>query len=179
MSSHLEGDWERLASILDPSRMKKKLDVTTKKLGAHAASAVKKAIVGGSPGGKTFTANHPFTVAGKGSSKPLVNDGDLVGSITHEDVSLNTVWVGVKKGARSKSGSDIVAIAWVHEFGYTIRVTEAMRTYLHRQGLHLKKTTEYIVIPERSFLRATLNDPAFKEEVGGMYLEALKELFMP
>ncbi len=179
MSSGLEGDWEKLASILDPKRMQAKLGVTTKKAGVHAASAVKKAIVEGSPGGKTFAANHPFTVSQKGSSKPLINNGDLVGSITHEEVGLNTVWVGVKKGSRSKNGGDIVDIAWVHEFGCTIRVTERMRAYLHGQGLHLKQSTEYIVIPERSFLRATLNDSAFREEIGELYIETLKELFLP
>lgn len=179
MSGGLEGDWDKLANILDPKRMQAKMSVTTKKAGIHAVSTVKKAIVEGSPGGNAFTANHPFTAAKKGSSKPLIDDGDLVGSITHEEVGLNTVWVGVKKGARSASGGDISDIAWVHEFGCTVRVTEKMRKYLHGQGLHLKPTTEYIRIPERSFLRATLNDPAFREEIGGKYLDALKELFLP
>ena len=179
MSSGLEGGWDKLASILDPKRMQATMSVTTKKAGVHAVSAVKKTIVEGSPGGNAFTANHPFTVAKKGSSKPLINDGDLVGSITHEDVGLNVVWVGVKKGSRSKDGGDLVDIAWVHEFGCSIRVTERMRVYLHSQGLHLKPATEYIRIPERSFLRAALNDSAFKEDIGGLYLDALKELFLP
>lgn len=38
--------------------------------------------------------------------------------------------------------------------GCTIPVTDKMRAYLHRIGVHLKPTTTQIVIPERSFLRA-------------------------
>lgn len=44
-------------------------------------------------------------------------------------------------------------LAGIHEYGCTIPVTPKMRAYLHRIGVHLKKTTTQIVIPERSFLR--------------------------
>ena len=38
------------------------------------------------------------------------------------------------------------------EFGCNIRVTDKMRNYLHVMGLHLKKSTQEIRIPERSFI---------------------------
>ena len=44
-------------------------------------------------------------------------------------------------------------LAAIHEYGCKIPVTPEMRAYLHRKGLHLKATTKYITIPERSFLR--------------------------
>lgn len=44
-------------------------------------------------------------------------------------------------------------LAGIHEYGCRIKVTDKMRAYLHSQGLHLKKSTEYITIPERAFLR--------------------------
>ena len=44
-------------------------------------------------------------------------------------------------------------LAGIHEYGCKIKVTDKMRAYLHRQGLHLKDSTEYITIPERAFLR--------------------------
>lgn len=44
-------------------------------------------------------------------------------------------------------------LAGIHEYGCKIQVTEKMRRYLHSQGLHLKKETKYITIPERAFLR--------------------------
>lgn len=56
------------------------------------------------------------------------------------------VEVGVLKG-ESKW------LASIHEYGCDIPVTDKMRKYLAWQGLHLKKTTTRIHIPERSFLR--------------------------
>lgn len=44
-------------------------------------------------------------------------------------------------------------LAKIHEYGVTINVTDKMRGYLASQGLHLKKTTTTIHIPERSFIR--------------------------
>ena len=49
-------------------------------------------------------------------------------------------------------------LAAIHEYGCKIKVTPKMRAYLHSQGLHLKKTTGYITIPERSFLRAGFDE---------------------
>lgn len=43
--------------------------------------------------------------------------------------------------------------AAIHEYGCKIEVTPKMRKYLASQGLHLKASTKYITIPERSFLR--------------------------
>lgn len=45
-------------------------------------------------------------------------------------------------------------LAAIHEYGLDIAVTPKMRAYLHSQGLHLKKETTHIHIPERSFLRS-------------------------
>ena len=43
-----------------------------------------------------------------------------------------------------------------NEFGARIKVTKKMRGYLAAAlGVHLKKTTTEIIIPERSFLRST------------------------
>ncbi|AJK64940.1 MULTISPECIES: hypothetical protein [Bacillus] len=55
--------------------------------------------------------------------------------------------VGVLDGDRQM-------IAAVHEFGCRIAVTDRMRNYLAAKGLYLKKDTQFINIPERSFLRA-------------------------
>lgn len=57
------------------------------------------------------------------------------------------VEVGVLKGQHAW-------LASIHEYGCNIPVTPEMRAYLHRQGLHLKKSTTSIRIPERPFLRA-------------------------
>jgi hypothetical protein len=176
--SHLEGDWNRIANILNPARMRAKLEQAGKRVGLAGVAAVKKGIVNGAPGGEALQPLHPFTTAAKGSTKPLIDHGDLVGSITHETPDINTVWIGVKKASAGRNG-DMANIAAVHEFGRTIKVTPKMRAYLHHKGLHLFPQTEYIHIPERSFLRATLNDPEFRQKIGEVYLRALSEAFFP
>ena len=52
----------------------------------------------------------------------------------------------------------MVVVAGVHEYGVKIRVNDKMRSYLHYQGLHIKDSTEYIEIPERSFIRSTFDE---------------------
>lgn len=56
-------------------------------------------------------------------------------------------------GIFGEDNSKILMIAHVNEFGCQIDVTDKMRNYLHVIGLHLKKDTRVINIPERSFLR--------------------------
>jgi hypothetical protein len=57
------------------------------------------------------------------------------------------VEVGVLKGEHAW-------LASIHEYGLDIEVTPEMRAFLHGKGLHLRKDTTHIKIPERSFLRA-------------------------
>ena len=59
----------------------------------------------------------------------------------------------IKIGIFSESGSDVLIIASVNEFGVSIKVTEKMRRYLHANGLHLRNSTNNIKIPERAFIR--------------------------
>ena len=176
--SHFEGDWGKVANIFNPARMREMLGQAGKKVGLAGVAAVKKGIVSGAPGGQRFQPILSFTAEAKGSTKPLIDHGDLVGSITHETPDINTVWIGVKKASAGRNGN-MANIAAVHEFGCTIRVTPRMRAYLHFRGLHLRPETEYIRIQERSLLRATLNDPEFRQKVGEIYLRALSEAFLP
>lgn len=64
-----------------------------------------------------------------------------------ELIDGTSVEVGVIKGEHKW-------LASIHEYGLDIPVTDKMRRYLAAQGLHLKKSTTHIHIPERSFLRA-------------------------
>lgn len=60
---------------------------------------------------------------------------------------------GKKVSVGVLGGGESAWLASIHEYGCKIPVTEKMRKYLGATGLHLKKTTKYIVIPERGFLR--------------------------
>lgn len=51
-------------------------------------------------------------------------------------------------------GGDYAYLAGIHEYGCRIKVTPEMRAFLHYHGIHLKKETQEIVIPERSFIRS-------------------------
>jgi phage gpG-like protein len=167
--------------------MRAKLEQAGKRVGLAGVAAVKKGIVSGAPGGQTFTPLSPFTIWMRTafSTKPLIDHGDLVGSITHENPDLNTVWIGVKKGAKGKNG-DMANIAAVHEFGCTIKVTDKMRRgfaarwkSIDGKGWGIRKETQYIVIPPRPFLAPTLNDPEFLDKITKIYALALKEAFFP
>lgn len=65
-------------------------------------------------------------------------------------------------------------IAAVHEFGINIAVTPKMRGFLASQGLYLKKETQFIRIPERSFIRAGWdnNEDAILDRCEGFLREA-------
>jgi len=135
-----------------------------------------------SPGGKRILPLKPMTIAmrklprkssktGKGrrgSTKALIDNGDLIGSINAKQEQPGWWTVGVHRSARSKSGTSMVNIALIHEKGtraFTITVTPKMHRFsifLMIQGvLHApwpvgKKLN--MKIPARPFL-----EPAYKE----------------
>jgi len=67
-------------------------------------------------------------------------------------------------GIQADEGSKILMIAYVNEFGFQIDVTDKMRAYLGATGLHLKKETTHINIPERSFIRGGYDENKAKME---------------
>ncbi len=81
---------------------------------------------------------------------PVVED---LARIKRELLALSKMRIHV--GILGDADGDLLMIAAVHEYGCTIKVTERMRGYLHHVGLHLKKSTDQINIPERSFIRAS------------------------
>lgn len=81
-----------------------------------------------------------------------VKDTSNVDKLLKRLASLNKKTIEV--GILGSADSEILMIAGVNEFGQNITVTEKMRAYLHSIGIHLKKETTQIVIPERSFIRA-------------------------
>lgn len=59
----------------------------------------------------------PATIARKGSSKILIDKGDLLNAINYQIVDSFTFFVGVPKSAPDKDGEPIVQIAIIMEFG--------------------------------------------------------------
>lgn len=64
-------------------------------------------------------ANKPLTIEAKGSSTPLIDHGDLIGSIKPHKVSLDgdTWFVGILKNAKTSDGESLVDIANFLEHG--------------------------------------------------------------
>lgn len=68
-----------------------------------------------------------------------------------------TLVVGVISDKEHSEGSEITLkeLAAVHEYGVTIKVTDAMRGFFAAVGYPLSPDTTTIDIPERSFIRRT------------------------
>lgn len=78
---------------------------------------------------------------------------DLIKQLEH--LESKRIEAGVFAGKKHPdSDIDLADLAKIHEYGVTIEVTPKMRAYLHSIGLHLRKDTTHIRIPERSFIRA-------------------------
>lgn len=177
MDVRLTGDWDRANTILDPQRVRNILHRSAARVGNYGASEVKKGIQSGAPGGQKFAELSALTIERKGSSKPLIDHGDLIGSITYQVTNNEeTVFIGVKKGTKHGEG-DAIQIARVHEFGCTIEVTPKMRAFLHYEGIHLKASTTHIHIPARPFLRPVLQSDEFRRNIVDIYLRALRRAF--
>lgn len=79
----------------------------------------------------------------------------------------------IKVGIFGDSGSEILMIASVQEFGCDINITPKMRAWLHYNGLHVKDTTTSIHIPERSFMRKSAEKVS---EINDLVVEGINEV---
>ncbi|HHY36545.1 MAG TPA: hypothetical protein GX518_02520 [Firmicutes bacterium] len=167
MGVEMIGDWAKCKVFLEKldDNFKKAYKTALQQVGQQAVKDLKEGMTEGAPGGEPYVPNHPFTIARKKSSKPLIDHGDLRNSITYRVIDDASVFVGVLRAAMSSDGQSLVNIAAVHELGdgggedLLIEVTSKMRAYLHTQGLHLKKDTKYIKIPRRPTF-----EPVFEAE---------------
>lgn len=149
------GDWDRLINVMArfDERLRKNARQALTRAGVELAGMVKDRILDG----QDMKPLHGFTVERKGSSKPLIDDGDLLGSVDFAFLDELSVIVGAKR--RAEDGTDV---AGVHERedGTRVRVTPKMRAFLHARGFHLKPETKELFIPGRPFLRPAALDYA-------------------
>jgi hypothetical protein len=162
-------------------RMRGAIDRAT----AQEAQLLRRVIVQGlrdqAPGGKAIRPLSPMTIAlrklprkssksgaaRRGSTKSLINNGDLLGSVNDRRAGYAWHTVGVHRGERGRDGRDLVNIAAIHEYGtrkYTITVTPKMHRFsifLMMQGVlkapwPVGKVLQHQV-PARPFLRPGYN----------------------
>jgi len=123
----------------------------------------------GKSNGAKWAPNSPLTIGRKGSSKPLINSGDLMGAITVKKVAPRVFLAGVPSNVRTKDGKSMVSIGQVHEEGRVIvmKITPKMHRFVMASlnklggkkgggtGAFRPGGTLVIKIPQRSFLQST------------------------
>lgn len=92
----------------------------------------------------------------KGADKVYKNLKSIMKHLGQE-YSIKIGIIGEQASQTHKdSGLNNASLGAIHEFGVTVKVTEKMRKYLNYLGIHLRKDTTEIEIPQRSFLAGTL-----------------------
>ena len=147
------GQWNKLRDVMKrfDDRLQKNCSVALMRAGIEIEGIIKDRILSG----RGMKKLHGFTVEEKGSSKPLIDDGDLLNSVGYRFVGSDAVFVGVHR--KAADGTNIAAIH-ERETGTRVRVTPKMRAYLGSKGLHLKASTTALFIPGRPFVK-----PAYRE----------------
>lgn len=148
------GDWDEFAKQLDPRRfraqLKKEIGQANAYIGSVFVAEARKAIQGAA-----YAPNSPMTEAFKGSSKPLVNDGDLIGSLTwaHDEADRLAVWVGV-----NRMGNHVNIAKILHD-GATLKVTKKMLAALFARMNELAKGSGRKAQLARDFLSRWKSKP--------------------
>ena len=191
----LTGPWAGVAAALRAvsGRVDEAIKLATRQSAEGLVGEIKKGITTGTLlDGSHLKELHPFTVlrrlatmgpsarahaleqiaAGK-SARPLFNHGDLVNSFAakYSPDGWSAV-VGVNRQAKTSDGAYMVNVAKTLFYGKSIRVTDKLRGFLGANGLHLRKTTQFITIPPRDPIAPTWR--AYKETVQNRYREALQ-----
>ena len=164
------GNWNKIRGVMAgfDRRIAKNCSVALARAGVKLEGMIKGRILSG----RGMSKLHGFTVDQKGSSKPLIDDGDLLGSVGYRFIKRDVVFVGVHR--KSVDGTDIAALH-EREEGARIRVTPKMRAYLRARGFHLKKTTTHLFIPGRPYIKPAFRDFKSKGYMRGLFGKAVED----
>lgn len=160
------GDWDELERMLKkaPQLLEKNMGRATKYNAMYLRDQIKRRI----RSGQGMLALKEATVARKGSSKPLIDHGDLLASVTYKKLFGSIFFIGVPRTARRKRGNasgrqKLVNIAQIHEFGAPKAGIPA-RPYV-RPTLQRNKT-RMLQVWKRA-LRDTVRGRVFTPKLGG------------
>ena len=162
------GQWGKLRDVMKgfDERLQKNCSVALMRAGVLLEGMIKDRIISG----RDMAKLHGFTVEQKGSSKPLIDDGDLLGSVGHRFVEKNAVFVGAHR--KAADGTDVAELH-EREKGTRIKVTPKMRAYLHARGFHLKPETKVLFIPGRPYIKPAYRDFKAKGHMKGLFGKAI------
>jgi len=147
------GEWKKLHDIMEgfDKRLHCNAEKALLSVGEELASDIRERILDG----KDMVPLHGFTIEQKGSSKPLIDNGDLLGSVGVRSIEDLAVIVGVHR--KAEDGTDLAALH-EREEGTRVPVTPKMRAYLHARGFHLKPETTELFIPGRPYMKPAYQD---------------------
>lgn len=150
--------------------IKKAQIVAVRRAALITEAEIKKGLRSGAPGGVPLQPLSPFTRLLRRGTKPLLDQGFLLGSITttvNED--SGEAFVGVHRTARGPDGESLVNVAAVHEFGtppFVIPVTPGVRRFFIRLSIESggaisplsagKTEILHPGVPARPFIRPTI-----------------------
>jgi len=147
------------------AELKRIMEAFDKRLHANAEKALRRA-------GEELASDIRTRIEQKGSSKPLIDDGDLLGSVGVRLIEELAVFVGVHR--KAENGTDIAALH-EREDGTRVPVTPAMRAFLHARGLHLKPETTELFIPGRPFVKPAYQDFRERKAAEKLAVEMVEE----
>lgn len=144
--------------------------MATKRQALRLSAMIKTGIRQGAPGGVPLAPNAPSTIRAKGSSKPLINHGDLLRSIGVDELAVfggsaggAQFFVGVNRSARRADGttSQATIAEWMEEGTkpHLIPITPRMRGFFRHLGVNLPDEKMYFYhpgTPPRPFLRPSV-----------------------
>lgn len=189
MSFRFTGDWKKYGRKLEGPRFRRALDKTLpQSLEKSALQMVK--LIRATMTRNKVTKNAVLTIAIKGSTKPLVDYGDLFAAITHQMVEKNAVFVGVLQQALARDGSSLSNMAKNLHNGIKIPVTPRMRRMFYYLALAsqgaidpgeltgrakvlfsryknwkpLNEKTTHITIPGRPWISIAFANKAFRDK---------------
>lgn len=114
----LYGDWQKLSRLFDKKTLSRCREVALKSTLAYFQGQIKRNILSsGSLAGKPFEPNTEYTIKKKGSSKPLIDQADMVGAVTPVYIKETEGFVGLIRGARHITGKEVADIGWINEKG--------------------------------------------------------------
>ena len=113
------GDIPLLARLFAGFRedLAKSCDKALAKIAKLYEVEIKKGIRSQPPAGKAFEELAEETIYRKGSTKALIDFGDMIGSITTRKAKPGVYFVGLLRTSRNRSGVALANIGPVHEYG--------------------------------------------------------------
>ncbi|MGB0685410.1 MAG: hypothetical protein ACPGQD_04380 [Planctomycetota bacterium] len=168
--------WSKLRKMLDPRRVRRDLKKNLRRAHHRVGQKFVQMVKDKLSSSEGIVGNAPLTIALKGSSKPLINHGDLFGSVTYNVPRFHTLRIGVSS-RMLPSGRTLAEV--LHN-GATIPVTTAMRravaARLRERGNVVLPSVggkQFWHIPARPFLRDVFESSEFIEFAQRQYEAAV------